>query len=145
MTSEIAVHPLPFVFKSNQGLGGAGTVIVSTENEHKGLLDDLSPSTLPRLLSLVGFSNVHLRPATLLLSDLFSDSVGDFGLTIFLTKIGECIFVSVTEQTFSSGSKVWTGSTIFYPAQARLKQKFGAIMLEIGAWLHSHCYYGPSG
>ena len=144
MTSPISARPLPFVFKNLQTFGGGGTVVVSTEDDRSKLIHDLTTVILPKLLSQVTKLNAHLEPATLLLSDMIVDPVGDYGLTFFVTRGGECIFLAVTEQTVDS-SKAWIGSKISYGAQDQLRQKFGTIMHEIGAWLHKHGYYGPIG
>ena len=144
MTQVVKTHPLPFVFKNNQAFGGGGTIVVPTEEERDQLIHDLSIRILPKLLPLVHSSNSHLKPATLLLSDMVREPIGDYGLTFFLTQTGECRFISVSEQTLDS-NKAWIGSTISYSAQDALKQKFNNVMHDIGTWLHRYGYYGPIG
>ena len=144
MTSRVAAHPLPFVFKNQQAFGGGGTIIVSTAEQKEQLIDDLTNRVLPKLLSLVNTANAHLKPATLLLSDLVDNPIGDYGITFFVTKSGECIFIGVTEQTIDSNN-AWIGNKISYLEQDRLRLKFDKIVREIGMWLHGHGYYGPVG
>ena len=72
------------------------------------------------------------------------DPVGDWGLTFFVTKSGDHIFLAVTQQIVDS-SKAWIGSRVCYRNQRRLQEKFTPIMHSIGAWLHKYGYYGPCG
>ena len=118
--------------------------MISTSEDLSELKRTLSAEILPKLLSQVTSSNAHLKPATLILSEMITDPVGDWGLTFFVTRAGECIFLAVTQQVVDS-TKAWIGSTVSYPAQDSLKQKFTPIMQEIGTWLHQYGYYGPCG
>ena len=142
--SRISRQPLPFVFKNQQTFGGGGTVQVSTEEDRKQLNEKLSSQILPKLLSQVTPDNAHLHPATMLLSRLVESPIADVGLTLFVTKTGETVFLAVTEQTVDD-AKAWIGSKISYPTQQDYKDKYGLIMRDIGAWLHRYGYYGPCG
>ena len=102
----------------------------------------LSRRILPKLFSQVNSSNAHLKPATLVLSELLTNFVDCFSVSLFATRTGECIFLAATRQTFS---KAWTGSAINYPEQDSLKQKFAPITQKIGNWLHKYGYIGPCG
>lgn len=142
--SRINAQPLPFVFKNQQTYGGGGTFVVMTQQDRIKLNHKLSTRLLPKLLSQVTPANAHLRPATLLLSNVVENPVGDYGLTFFVTRTGECIFLSLTEQKVDS-SKAWIGSKISYTRQDALQSRFEKIMCDIGVWLHLHNYYGPIG
>lgn len=144
LLSQISVQRLPFVLKNQQTFGGGGTFVVFSPEDLAELKHTLSTRILPKLLSQVNSSNAHLKPATLILSEMIRDPVGDWGLTFFVTRAGECIFLAVTPQVVDS-TKAWFGSTISYTAQDNLKQKFTPIMQEIGAWLCKYGYYGPCG
>jgi hypothetical protein len=144
ITGIVAEHPIPYVFKNNQSFAGGGTIVVSTEDERETLLHDLTSHMLPKLLALVDTKNAHLKPATILLSDMIIDPIGDYGLTFFVTQTGHCVFISVSEQ-FVDSKKAWIGSRISYPAQEKLEKRFGDIMHQIGSWLHKNKYYGPVG
>lgn len=144
LLSQISEQQLPFVLKNQQTFGGGGTFVVSSPEDLSELKRTLSTQTLPKLLSQVNSSNAHLKPATLILSEVVTDPVGDWGLTFFVTRAGECIFLAVTEQVVDS-TKAWIGSTVSYTAQDSLKLKFTPIMQEIGTWLHGYGYYGPCG
>lgn len=144
MISKVSAQPLPFVLKNQQTFGGGGTFAVSSPEDLLGLQTTLSTQILPKLLSQVNSSNAHLKPATLIVSEMITDLVGDWGLTFFVTTEGGCVFLAVTEQIVDS-TKAWIGSTISYAAQDGLKQKFTPIMHAIGNWLHQHGYYGPCG
>lgn len=144
LLSQISEQRLPFLLKCQQTFGGGGTFVVSSPEDLAELKRILSTHILPKLLSQVNSSNAHLKPATLILSDMIRDPVGDWGLTFFVTKAGECIFLAVTQQVVDS-TKAWIRSTVSYTAQDSLKQKFTPIMQEIGTWLHKYGYYGPCG
>ena len=70
--------------------------------------------------------------------------IGDYGLTFFVTEGGGAIFLAVSEQMIDA-TKAWIGSTINYPHQPQLEEKFGPIMCEIAAWLGRYGYIGPAG
>ena len=144
MLAQVSAHPFPFVLKNQQTFGGGGTFVVSSSEELSELRTTLSTRILPKLLSEVDASNAHLKPATLILSEMITDPIGDWGLTFFITKSGECVFLAVTEQIVDS-TKAWIGSKISYRAQESLKKKFAPIMEESGAWLHGLGYFGPCG
>ena len=142
--SRISAQPLPFVLKNQQTFGGGGTFIVSSHVDRVKLNHKLSTHLLPKLLSQITPANAHLQPATLLLSSFVANPVGDYGLNFFVTRTGECVFISLSEQKLDS-SKAWIGSKISYTAQDALQLRFDKIMCDIGAWLHRHNYYGPVG
>jgi hypothetical protein len=137
LLSQISEQRLPFVLKNQQTFGGGGTFVVSSPEDLSELKRTLSTQTLPKLLSQVNSSNAHLKPATLIISEMIEDPLGDWGLTFFVTRTGDCIFLAVTEQVVDS-TKAWIGSTISYTAQDSLKQKFTPIMQEIGTWLYKY-------
>lgn len=142
--AQVSAHPIPFVLKNQQTFGGGGTFVVSSSEDLSKLKTTLSTRVLPKLLSEIDASNAHLKPATLILSEMITDPIGDWGLTFFVTKSGNCVFLAATEQIVDS-TKAWIGSKISYLAQESLKKKFIPIMQEIGAWLHGLGYYGPCG
>ena len=144
LLSPISEQRLPFVLKYQQTFGGGGTFAVASPEDLSELKRTLSTQTLPKLLSQVNPSNAHLKPATLILSEMIKDPVGDWGLTFFVTRTGECVFLAVTQQVIDS-SKGWIGSTISYTAQDSLEQKFTPIIQEIRTWLYKYGYYGPCG
>ncbi|KAL2754862.1 hypothetical protein ACRALDRAFT_2107116 [Sodiomyces alcalophilus JCM 7366] len=137
---------LPFVLKNQQTFGGAGTYLVRTEEERARLLADLRDGVLRRLLSCVTAENAYLRPASLVISDLVRDPVGDYGVTFFVAEKdgGEPIFLAASEQVIENG-KVWVGSTIDYAKQDELRAKFGKLVNRVAGWLQSQGYVGPAG
>ncbi|KAG8528512.1 uncharacterized protein KY384_007430 [Bacidia gigantensis] len=144
LLSTLSTQPLPIVLKNQQTFGGGGTFAITSPEELAEVKSTLNSQVLPKLLSQVNSSNAHLKPATMILSEMVTDPVGDWGLTFFVTKSGERIFLAVTQQIVDS-SKAWIGSRISYSDQAQLKEKFMPIMHSIGAWLHRYSYYGPCG
>ena len=141
---DIASQDLPFVLKNQQTFGGGGTYVVASEEDLQQLRETLRSLVLPKLYSQVNSSNAHLKPATLILSEMITDPVGDCGLTFFVTRTGECVFLALTQQVVDS-SKAWIGSTISYTDQDSLRVKFTPIMEQVGAWLAKYGYYGPCG
>ncbi|KAL9596357.1 MAG: hypothetical protein Q9179_004645 [Wetmoreana sp. 5 TL-2023] len=142
--SQISSQPLPFVLKNQQTYAGGGTFVVSSQEDLKELQSTLSTQTLPKLFSQVNSCNAHLKPATLIMSEMITNIIGDWGLTFFVTRAGECIFLALTQQMVDP-KKAYIGSTISYTAQDSLKERFTPIMRKIGAWLSSYGYYGPCG
>lgn len=118
--------------------------MVTSQKDLQELQDALSSRILPKLLSQVNSSNAHLKPATLILSDMITNPVGDYGLTFFVTKPGECVFLALTQQVVES-TMAWIGSTISYTEQENFRKRFTPIMKKIGTWLSGYGYYGPCG
>jgi hypothetical protein len=138
-------HPLPFVLKNQATFGGAGTFIVKTEEERQNVIDDLGKGFLSRLLSAVNANNSHLEPATVLLSELIQDPVGDYGVTFFVNEKGRSpTFLGVSRQMIEDGT-AWVGSIIDYSQQDDLQLKFYKLMNQISGWLQSYGYVGPAG
>lgn len=122
LLSQISEQRLPFVLKNQQTFGGGGTFVVSSLEDLSELKHTLATQTLPKLLSQVTSSNAHLKPATLILSEMITDPVGDWGLTFFVARAHKCIFLTVTQQVVDS-TKAWIGLAVSYTAQDSLKQK----------------------
>ncbi|KAH7218145.1 hypothetical protein DER44DRAFT_835364 [Fusarium oxysporum] len=138
-------HPLPFVLKNQATFGGAGTFIAKTEEERQKIIDNLGKGFLGRLLSSVNADNSHLEPATMLLSDMIQNPIGDYGMTVFNNKKGqEPVFLGVSKQMIQDGT-AWVGSTIDYRQQSELRLKFETLTNQIPEWLRSYEYIGPAG
>ncbi|KAK3311554.1 uncharacterized protein B0T15DRAFT_387943 [Chaetomium strumarium] len=147
--SAVRNRPIPFVFKTQQAFGGAGTWLVTSEDQ-KADLSSLTGTTtkglLRRLLSLLTPANTHLRPASILLTDLVPDPVGDHGLTFMVTRSGSAEFLAAAEQIITDdGSSAWVGSTIHYGRQDALRERFAPLMARIARWVAKHGYVGPVG
>ena len=87
--------------------------MVSTPKDLSELKTTLSTQILPQLFSQVTTSDAHLKPATLIVSEMITDPVGDWGLTFFVTRVGQSVFLAVTQQLVDS-SMAWIGSKIAY-------------------------------
>lgn len=135
---------LTFVVKNQQTFGGAGTWIINTENERDELLEQFSERLLRKLFSQVTNQNYHLKPGTVLLSDMVADPISNSGLTFFVREDGSPIFLGISEQMIDSNS-AWIGSKITYSRQKQLEDKFQPILKQISNWLHEHGYCGPCG
>lgn len=117
---------------------------MTSEKERDELLDNFCRSPLRKLFSQVTADNHHLKPGTVLLSDMVVDTIGDYGLTFFVTEDGDAIFLAVSEQMIDSNCS-WVGSTINYTDQKSLQQRFSSIMLQMASWLHKYNYFGLVG
>lgn len=146
ITSAIESQSLPFVFKNQQTFGGAGTYIIIKEQDRNQLLEELlQGKILTRMLSHITSENQHLRPGTVLLTEMIEDPVADYGITFFVGESGPAMFLAASEQMIDRESASWTGSTISYAHQDTLRDKFGPLVRRTGHWLHEHGYIGPAG
>lgn len=152
---------VPFVFKTQQAFGGAGTWLVTSQEQKTKLLADLagtnpSPNNPPKdeanggllrkLLPLQTPQNAHLSPTALLLTDLIADPEADYGLTFAVTSSGTALFLAAAEQILTTdGSSAWVGSTICYARQDALRARFEGLMGRIAAWVRGMGYVGLVG
>lgn len=136
---------LPFVLKNQQTFGGGGTYLVRTDSERRRLLEEFQGGVLRKMLSSVTASNAHLKPGTILLSEMVADPIGDYGLTLFVCDDdSEPIFLGASEQ-MTDGTGAWIGSTICYSHQPELERKFGSLVKKTSHWLQARGYVGPAG
>lgn len=142
LLNRVTRRPIPFVLKLQQSFGGFGTFVITSEQERSKLIESLLDDILRKLFSAVTPVNHHLKPGTILLSDLVEKIVGNCGLTFLVTASGDAIFLAVADQMIDSNTHGWIGSIINYPQQAQLEQKFSLVMGKIVTWLHRHGYCG---
>ena len=144
--SAVEQQTLPFAFKNQQTFGGAGTYIVTKGVERNQLIEEMtSGGILRRMLSLITTANEHLRPGTVLLTNMIEDPVADYGITFFVSESGSVAFLAASEQMIDRENASWIGSNISYSHQAALQDKFGLLIGKIGRWLHQQGYVGPAG
>lgn len=147
IVEKIEARPTPFVFKTQQTFGGAGTWVVSTEEKKKGLVKELTDDetgVLRKLLSQVTSKNQQMKPGAVVLSEMVRDPVGDYGVTFLVGKGGEAKFLAASEQIINEDN-AWIGSTINYARQEKLQKKFEGIMRQTAEWVGKHGYIGPVG
>ncbi|KAK0725793.1 hypothetical protein B0H67DRAFT_571563 [Lasiosphaeris hirsuta] len=139
-------RPVPFVLKNQQTFGGAGTWVVTSEEKKRELLDDFSSGdgALRKLLSQVTEVNHHMKPGSIIISDLVIDPIGDYGLTFLATDTGEAVFLAVSEQ-MTDDNNAWIGSTINYSHQQYLHDKFASLIRRTAKYVAEHGYCGPVG
>lgn len=147
IVESVDARQAPFVFKTQQTFGGAGTWVVSDEEKKrelvKKLMDD-ETGVLRKLLSQVTAKNQQLKPGSVVLSEMVRNPVGDYGVTFLVRKGGEATFLAASEQMINEDN-AWIGSTINYARQDRLKEKFEGIMRQTAEWVGKHGYIGPVG
>ncbi|KAH6855382.1 hypothetical protein B0I37DRAFT_389019 [Chaetomium sp. MPI-CAGE-AT-0009] len=168
----VRARPIPFVFKTQQAFGGAGTWLVTSDAQKAQLLADLGgkkanrnpaqantekteeekepkPGLLARLLPLLTPQNAHLSPTTVLLTDLIANPTSDYGLTFTVAPPGgggAHRFLGASTQILSpSGSGAWVGSTIAYTQQESLRARFAPLVRRVAAWVAAQGYAGPVG
>ena len=144
IVSAVQARKLPFVVKTQQTFGGAGTWIITTDEHRQAVVKDLSGNVLRKLFSQVTQQNYHLKPGSVILSNMIHDPIGDYGLTFFVGEDGVPVFLAASEQVTDS-DHAWTGSTIDYGRQSVFRERFTPTMNEIAAWVHKYKYYGPVG
>lgn len=146
--AKVEQRQVPFVFKTQQTFGGAGTWVVNSDAKKRALIKELTDAetgVLRKLLSQVTAKNAHLKPASIVLSEMVRDPVGDYGVTFLVGKGGQATFLAASEQMINEDN-AWVGSTINYSKQDALKQKFEAIMRQTAEWVGGrHGYIGPVG
>ncbi|KAF7188337.1 hypothetical protein HII31_10401 [Pseudocercospora fuligena] len=144
--TDLRKRPLPFVVKGNQLFGGAGTWVLTSEEDREELIDDLMTGGLLRkLLSYITASNEHLNLGTVVIQEVVHDPVQDVGLTFFVKADGTSEFLAASEQMIDRGSSAWVGSTIDYSKQGEWHKTLEPLMQQIGFWLREHAYIGPVG
>lgn len=139
-------HPLPFVFKNQQAFGGAGTYVVTKGTERSRLIHDMtSGGILRRMFSHVTQHSQHLKPGTVLLTEMVKDPTSNVGLTFFVSEAGECVFLGGSEQIIDHGSASWIGSIITYSHQTTVENKYHDLVDEVASYLHKQGYIGTAG
>ncbi|KAM7188812.1 hypothetical protein V8F20_010422 [Naviculisporaceae sp. PSN 640] len=163
----IKARDMPFVVKTQQTFGGAGTWVITTEEEKEKLSRDLSSeerSLIDRLLVQVTPQNAHLKPAAMLISEFVANPVNDYGITFVVTSDhdeerhskdegkAKAIFLAVSEQIIDPSSRAWLGSTIDYSHQEYLREKFEELIGQTAEWIIQTSsgakyggYFGPVG
>ncbi|KAK4231034.1 hypothetical protein QBC38DRAFT_467658 [Podospora fimiseda] len=146
LLSAVESRPVPFVFKNQQTWGGAGTWVINTQEDKQALIDDLSGAdgVLWKVLSQVTEENSHLFPASVILSDMVTNVVADYGITFVVGNEGP-VFLGVSEQMIDEESSAWVGSTINYARQEELKLKFMGLVERTAEWIADQGYKGPVG
>ncbi|KAK3354433.1 hypothetical protein B0H65DRAFT_414154 [Neurospora tetraspora] len=147
IVEKVEARQAPFVFKTQQTFGGAGTWVVSSEEKKRELVKELTDDetgVLRKLLSQVTARNQQMKPGSVVLSEMVRDPVGDYGVTFLVGKGGEATFLAASEQMINEDN-AWIGSTINYARQERLKEKFEGIMRQTAEWVGKHGYIGPVG
>lgn len=147
IVERIEARQTPFVFKTQQTFGGAGTWVVNTEEKKRGLVKELTDDetgVLRKLLSQVTANNQQMKPGAVVLSEMVRDPVGDYGVTFLVGKGGEAKFLAASEQMINEDN-AWIGSTINYARQEKLQKKFEGIMRQTAEWVGKHGYIGPVG
>ncbi|EGS22644.1 uncharacterized protein CTHT_0011160 [Thermochaetoides thermophila DSM 1495] len=104
--AAVRAREVPFVFKTQQCWGGAGTWLVPDEEAKRRLLGDLEDTPglnegdglLRKLLSLQTRENEHMAPGAILLMEMITAPKADYGLTFVVTETGEAVFLAAAEQ-----------------------------------------------
>jgi hypothetical protein len=142
----ITFKTLPFVVKLQQTLYGDGTFIVTTEEKRQSVINRL-PSIWHHNLSRTNASNLHLRPATMIVSEFVTSKPGQqisWAITFFVRRDGGATFISCCPQIFTE-EDTWDGASITYSAQDTYEQQFAKAVSEVASYLNVKGYYGCVG
>lgn len=141
MLSPINQYQVPFMVKLPQSISGVGTFAVTSETDRMRIKAMLT-TQLGVMLRQLNHINRHLHPCSIILQDFVDGPV--VGLSFFVTKTGQPIFVACCEQSFDDHSH-WIGGSISYRQQAGFQKTFSALMGKVAAFLHGKGYHGPAG
>ncbi|KAH8745721.1 hypothetical protein BGZ57DRAFT_778277 [Hyaloscypha finlandica] len=142
----ILTRPLPFVVKLQQTIFGKGTFIVKTSNDRAELLSRL-PAMLQHNLSRTNVLNLHLRPATIIVSDFVTCSANaniSYAITFFVGRDGIPDFICCVTQNMSEDN-CWEGASITFSDQDRLERRFSKTIHDVASYINSKGYYGTIG
>ncbi|KAK5988313.1 hypothetical protein PT974_12463 [Cladobotryum mycophilum] len=142
MTSYFDVHPLPFVVKLNQSIGGKGAIPVHSEADRTRIKAIVS-AHLRGMLPHINAANHHLHPCSLVLQDYVAGPTA-MSLSLFVTQKGRAIFVVCSEQEFDEKGH-WIAGSVSYADQEAMRQRYARCMEETAQFLHQKGYYGPAG
>ncbi|KAJ5604115.1 solid-state culture-specific protein-like protein [Penicillium hordei] len=142
MTRSIREHPLPYVLKVPRVTStGQGTFVVRTEADRTAV-NTIFVDEVKSMLLALNPTNESLRPCNLILQEMVSGET--VGLTFFVTKSGQVIFNSCTQQEVDE-TFCWSGGLISYHDQPRLERQYRNTMDAVGHFLHRSGYFGPAG
>lgn len=137
----ICERSLPFLVKVPQSISSHGTFFIRTEIERKKAVGILQKEVRLMIREL-GPHNQHLDPCCLITQEfVLGESVA---ISLFVTQRGRGIFIGCCEQNFGYDG-FWTGSSISYPAQQQLKEKYTETFNKVVNYLYSKGYCGPAG
>jgi hypothetical protein len=142
----VTFKPLPFVVKLQQTLYGDGTFIITTEEKRQSVINRL-PSIWHHNLSRTNASNLHLRPATIIVSEFITSKPGEqisWAITFFVRRDGTATFISCCPQNFTE-EDTWDGASITYSEQGAYEQRFAKTVSEVASYLNCKGYYGCVG
>lgn len=142
----ILTKPLPFVVKLQQTIFGKGTFIVKTSSDRAKLLFRL-PAILQYNLSRTNVLNLHLRPATFIVSDFVTCSANaniSYAITFFVKCDGTPEFICCVTQNMGEDN-CWEGASITFSDQDRLERHFSKNIRDVASYIHSKGYFGTMG
>lgn len=119
----------PCLIKLSHGYAGLGNFFVRNEND------------LTRARTQIA---TQWPDAPLVINQLLTDIVGDYGVQFYLNKQGEMTWLGFTQQVFNATGK-WTGGIFNADIQDALYDDFQKIADPVSAYLHRHGYFGVVG
>ncbi|EJD36095.1 hypothetical protein AURDEDRAFT_92825 [Auricularia subglabra TFB-10046 SS5] len=142
LSDYILSRPLPFVIKLQQSVSGAGTWLVTTPSERREAADCV-PRVISHYAPKVEPRAEHLRPCSLIFTELIEDIAATLSPALFVQYGGTPVFLGCTEQQMDQGR--WVGGSISYTAQPSLQKRVQRTVDDIARFLWSRGYYGPVG
>ena len=136
-------RPLPFVVKTQQGMGGFGTWVCKSFEEKERAIKMLKKylrTGLPKLIALPDWAALH--PMSLIISEVLPGETD--AISFFSHKYGSVEYVSCVSQSFDEEGHL-AGGRIIYANEAAHEARSEALLSQLGKYLASKGYYGPAG
>ena len=130
--SQAAVYDkveFPCVLKLSHGYAGLGNFFIRKPSDYQAAQAQLK-SQWP--------------DAPLIINQLLTDIIGDYGVQFYLDKKGKMTWLGFTQQVFNETGK-WTGGVFNAEIQDQLHGKFLNIAESAAEYLHQKSYFGVVG
>ena len=82
--------------------------------------------------------------APLVINELLTEIVGDYGVQFYLNKLGEMTWIGFTQQVFNDTGR-WTGGIFNADIQDEFYDAFLRVAKPVAEYLHGHGYFGVVG
>ncbi len=119
----------PCIIKLSHGYAGLGNFFVHNEADLKKAQIQISE---------------QWPDAPLVINQMLSDIVGDYGVQFYLNKQGEMTWIGFTQQVFNDSGK-WSGGVFNADIQDEFYDEFLKIAEPVAAYLHGNGYFGVVG
>ena len=120
---------VPCIIKLSHGYAGLGNFFVRDQAD----LDKAQAQI-----------NEHWPDAPVVINQLLTDIIGDYGVQFYLNKQGEMTWLGFTQQVFNETGR-WTGGIFNAEIQDKFYHEFLKVAKPVAEYLHGHGYFGVVG